>query len=102
MESRCVTYWLMTDIGPQCQGSPFAQNTDFSCARELRVPGSFPVSMIGQTNALNPSLPAHHGDDVPSTPQDLSIFKRATEYFVLSLFNDFESYTIPQAHRFSV
>jgi hypothetical protein len=82
MELRCVTYWLMTDIEPQCQGSPFAQNIDFSCARELRVPGSFPVSTIGHTSALKTSLPAYHGDDVPSTPQDLSIFKHATEYFV--------------------
>lgn len=62
----------MTDIEPQCQGSPLAQNIDLSCASELRVPGSFPET----------SLPADHGDGVPSTPQDLSRFKHATEYFV--------------------
>jgi hypothetical protein len=73
----------MTDIGPQCQGSPLAQNIDLSCAGELRVPGSFPVPTIrGHTSALETSLPADHGDGVLSTPQGLSRFKRATEYFV--------------------
>jgi hypothetical protein len=73
----------MTDIGPQCQGSPLAQNIDLSCASELRVPGSFPVPTTrGHTSALKTSLPADHGDGVPSTPQELSGFKHATEYFV--------------------
>ena len=69
----------MTDIGPQSQGSPLAQNIDLSCTSESRVPGSFPVPTIrGQTSALETSLPADRGDGVPSTPQDLSGFKHAT------------------------
>ena len=39
----------------------------------------------GHTSALKTSLPADHGDGVPSTPstpQDLSRFKHATEYVV--------------------
>jgi hypothetical protein len=73
----------MTDIGPQCQGSPVAQNIDLSCASELHVPGSFPVPTIrGHTSALKASLPADHNDSVPSTPQDLSRLKHATEHFV--------------------
>jgi hypothetical protein len=72
----------MTDIGPQCQGSPLAQNIDLSCASEMHIPGSFPVPTIrGHTSALETSLPADHGDGVPSTPLDLSRFKHATEYF---------------------
>ena len=72
----------MTDIGSQYQGSPLAQNI-LNCASELRVPGSFPVPTIqGYTSTLKTSLPADHGDGVPSTPQDLSRFKHATEYFV--------------------
>ncbi len=70
----------MTDIGPQCQGSPLAQSIDHNSTSELRVPGSFLVP--GHTSALKTSLPAEHGDGVPSTPQDLSGFKHATEYFV--------------------
>ena len=70
----------MTDIGPQYQGSPLAQNIDLSCDSELRVPGSFPVR--GHTSALKTSLPADHGDGVPSPPEDLNRFKHATEYFV--------------------
>jgi hypothetical protein len=74
----------MTVIGrPQCQGPSVAHNIDLSCTTELRVPGSFPVPTIrGHTSTLETSLPADHDDAVPSTPQDLSRFKRATEYFV--------------------
>ena len=72
----------MTDIGPQSQGSLPALNIDLSCASESRVPGSFPVPTIrGHTSALETSLPADHGDGVLSTPQGLSRFKHATEYF---------------------
>ena len=86
----CIPYrivlcddWLMTDIGPQFQESPLAQSIDLSCASELHVPGNFPVPTIrGHTSALKSSLPADHGDSVSSTPQDLSRFKHATEYFV--------------------
>lgn len=70
------------DIGPQCQGSPVAQNIDLSCVSELHVPGGFPEPTIrGHMSALNTFLPADDGDSVPSTPQDLSRFKRATEHF---------------------
>jgi hypothetical protein len=63
------------------------QNIDLSCASELRVPGSFPVpTILGHTSALKTSLPADHGDGVPSTPQDLSRLKHATEYFVALAF----------------
>ncbi len=83
MELCCITQWFVTDIGPQPQGSPLTQNIDLSCARELRVPGSFPVPTIrGHTSALETSLPTDHGDGVISTLQDLSRFKHATEYFI--------------------
>ncbi|KAF8496444.1 hypothetical protein F5888DRAFT_1703902, partial [Russula emetica] len=36
-------------------------------------------------SALKTSLPADHGDGVPSTTQDLNRFKHATEYIVLAL-----------------
>jgi hypothetical protein len=73
----------MTDIGPQCEEPPLAQNIDLSCSSELHVPGSFPVPTIGgHTSAFKPSLPADHGDGVTSTPQDLSTLKHAAEYFV--------------------
>ena len=106
MELCCVTYyWLMTDIrpGPQCQGPSLAQDIDFSCASELRVPGSFPVPTIrGHTSAPKTSQSADHGDGVLSTPQDLSRFKHATEYFIAFAIQQFlEFIPMPQACRFS-
>jgi len=72
----------MTDIGPQSQGSPLAQNIGLSCASEMRVQGSSPVPTIrGHTSTLENSLP-DHGDGVDSALQDLSRFKRATKYFI--------------------
>ena len=93
----------MTDIGPQCRGPPLVQNSDLSCASELRVPGSFPVPTIRRhTSALKTSLPANHGDGVPSTPQDLRRFKHATEYDVALVIQQLLKFiTMPQAHRFS-
>ena len=89
----------MTDIGPQRQESPLAQNIDISCASELRLPGSFPVLAIrDHTSALKTSLPADHGDFVTSSLQDLSRFKHATEYFIPSLFNGFEIYPHAPSH----
>ena len=73
----------MTDIDPKCQGSPLTQSIDLSRASELRAPGSFPVpTTLGYISAFESSLPADPGDGVPPTPQDLSRFKHATEYFV--------------------
>ena len=75
----------MADIGSQCQGSPLAQDIDLSCASELQVPGSFPVTvptMRGCTSTLNTSLPTDHGDGVTSTLQDMNRFEYATEYFI--------------------
>ena len=72
----------MTDIEPpgQYQGSPPAQNIDLNCASELRESGSFIVPTTRQhTSGLKTSLPADHGDGVPSTPQDSGRFKHATE-----------------------
>jgi len=73
----------MTDIGPQCQGSSLAQNSDLSCDSELHVPGGFPVPTIqGHASALKTSPLAGHGDGMPTIFQDLSRFKHATEYYI--------------------